>query len=361
MANRVWPVDAVAGSPLYSGRMLRQALMAPLAGGATAARPLGGRSGVRPGTPTNTVTATSTLWTVKPHAGMLDLETAAEAGVYGYAIDANVTGAVTAANATNPRVDIVYVQLDDPAESDGSSAPAVTPKYLAGTAAASPAPPITPARSMVLAQINVPASGGGAPSVTWVAPYAVAAGGIIPVRTTTERDQLNAQANADAPIYADVAGSLQRGNGTDWIPVSGGPLAQVTKSSAQNTSISAGNAATIQFNTEVFDTHGMHDVATNNTRLTAVVPGYYMITGKAAVAVTGLGYTSLTIAKNGASIGHSTATEGPATGGFTRADTSLVVPLNTGDYVELLIAISAGANAIAVGDCFFQAVFLRGL
>jgi len=37
-------------------------------------------------------------------------------------------------------------------------------------------PPPTPARCLVIAQVNVPASGGGSPSVTWVAPYAVSAG-----------------------------------------------------------------------------------------------------------------------------------------------------------------------------------------
>jgi hypothetical protein len=207
MTNRVWPVDAVAGAPSYTGRALRQT-QAPLLFGATAARPLGARSGVRPGTSSATVTATSTVWTVKPHAGIVDLETAAEAGPYAYAIDADVTGAVTAANATNPRKDIVYVQLDDPAESDGSTVPAITPKYLAGTAAATPAAPATPARSMVLAEINVPVSGGGSPTVVWKAPRSAAAGGIVHVRDATDLATLLPYASAETPVYADQAGTL---------------------------------------------------------------------------------------------------------------------------------------------------------
>jgi hypothetical protein len=208
MTARVWPVDAVAGAPVYSGRALRQSLVAPLAGGASSTRPLGARSGVRPGTPASTVTATSTTWTCRPHAGVLDVETAAEAGPYGYAIDANVTGSVNAANATNPRIDIIYVQLSDPAESDGSSVPGVLVDYLAGTAASSPSAPAAPARAVAIAQINVPAAGGGSPSVTWVAPYAVAAGGVIPVRSTAELTALNTIATPENPLVANLAGDL---------------------------------------------------------------------------------------------------------------------------------------------------------
>jgi len=115
LTNRIWPADAINGAPAYSGRALRQT-QAPFLAGATSSRPLGARSGVRPGTQTGTVFATSTTWTCRAHAGVLDVMTAAEAGPYTYAIDASVSGAVDASNASNPRTDIVYVQLADPAE-----------------------------------------------------------------------------------------------------------------------------------------------------------------------------------------------------------------------------------------------------
>lgn len=184
MVDVIGPADAVTGAPAFSGRKQRQ-LNSALLTGATAARPLGSVTGVRPGTPSNTVTATSTTWTVQPFAGIADVESSAIAGPYQFAFDAVATGSVTAANASNPRVDIVYVQIDDPAESDGSSVPAVTRKYLAGTAAASPVAPALPvARAFVIANINVPISGGGSPTVTWTAPLAVAAGGILPVASS---------------------------------------------------------------------------------------------------------------------------------------------------------------------------------
>lgn len=171
MTINTWPLDAVSGAPVYAGRALRQTTVALFAPMGDTARPLGGLSGVRWGTPVTTVTATSTTWTCGPHAGVIDGEAAAQAGPYGYSVDANVTGAVTAADGTNPRVDIVYGRISDPSESDGSSTPKFEVLYLAGTAAATPAPPATPARSFVLAQINVPRSGGGSPSVSWVAPW----------------------------------------------------------------------------------------------------------------------------------------------------------------------------------------------
>lgn len=221
MAITVLPVDAVAGEPQYSGREWRQAQSA-LIGGATSARPLGARSGVRPGTPASTVEATSTTWTCRPHAGVLDTQASAIAGPYLYAVDADETGSVTAANATNPRKDIIYAQLSDPAESDGSTAPKVEIKYLAGTAAASPARPATPARSSRIATIDVPVSGGGSPTVTFDAPYAVAPGGIVPVRDSTERAALAAWATAESPVYASMGGILYVCNdGSTW-KVAGG-------------------------------------------------------------------------------------------------------------------------------------------
>jgi hypothetical protein len=182
-------------------------------------------SGVRIGTPSTTVALSGFGWTVKPHAGILDLETAVEASAYWYAVDANVTGTVSAAHATYARVDILTVKLDDPSESDGSSVPAVTVNYTAGTASGSPVAPATPARSMVLATIAVPASGGGNPVSTWAANYCAAAGAIVPVRDNTHRGVVATALapTADNPLYvhnkAQAAGTeLQRTiDGTTWV------------------------------------------------------------------------------------------------------------------------------------------------
>lgn len=176
MSGTVYPVDAVdtdsddvVDTPKYTGEMLRQTLAA-LCGTAPDGRPLGATSGVRPGTPTDIVSATSTAWTVTPFAGVLDVQTAAAAGPYLFAFDEDQTGTITAADSTNTRWDLLSVQLSDPAE-DSTTTPKVEIVYTEGTAASSPALPSDPDRSMQLAKIVVPKSGGGSPSVVWLAPF----------------------------------------------------------------------------------------------------------------------------------------------------------------------------------------------
>lgn len=249
MGITVWPVDAVGGAPEYSGRDLRQALSPALAG-ATATRPLGALSGVRPGTPADTVEVSGSTWTCHPHAGVIDGQSAAEAGPYWYAVDADVTGPVDAANATNPRQDLIYARISDPAESDGSTDPEVEILYLAGTAASSPTPPATPARSIPLAVLNVPKAGGGATTVTWVAPYMAAPGGLVYVRNATERAALAAAwvPTAENPLVV-WRGDADPGreheyttNGTDWLawqPVRGELVQDVTVSTGAYTADSA--------------------------------------------------------------------------------------------------------------------------
>ena len=165
----VLPLDASSGSPSYSAQATRQAFSA-LMGVSPSTRSLGATSGVRPGTPTNTVNITNNnTWNVGAHSGVLDVETSPFAAPYLYATTGGDSGTITAANATYARVDIVYVQVSDNVQ-DSSGSETGTVGYLAGTPAASPVAPAAPARSMVLAQINVPAVGGGNPTVSWVAP-----------------------------------------------------------------------------------------------------------------------------------------------------------------------------------------------
>lgn len=234
MAARVWPADAVTGAPSYTGRALRQT-QAPMLASATAGRPLGAYSGVRPGTPAATVTATSTTWTVTPFAGVIDLEAAAISGPYTFAFDANVTGAVTAANATNPRVDILSVRINDGAEGDGTVvAPFVDIVYTAGTAAAVPVAPATPARSFVIANINVPTSGGGSPTVTFNAPIAVAAGAPLIVATSALLSAVVGHPGEIAWVTADRCFYSWNVAGSVWYPdINGAPFqpsgAAVTK------------------------------------------------------------------------------------------------------------------------------------
>lgn len=192
MTVNLWPADAVAGAPLYTGVLLRQ-LVGGVIGGKTSTRPLGGRTGVWPGTPSTTVSVSGATITIATHAGVMDLETPANAGPYNYTVDPAETKTLTAASSTDQRVDSIFMQMSDPAEGDGSSNPGAAVVYQTGTVGpaggargSAGGPPNVPARAFELAQIVVPKSGTGSPAVTWVAPCAVAAGGILPTSGSTQ-------------------------------------------------------------------------------------------------------------------------------------------------------------------------------
>lgn len=213
MGANVWPVDAVTGAPSYTGRLLRQ--LTGLGWTRNPARPLGVRSGVVWGTPNTIASATSTTWTVTPFGGVIDGETSAVAGGYNFSFDTNQTGSVTAADATNPRIDLLYVKVSDPAEGDGSTNPIIQLLYLAGTAAASPTVPATPARSIPVATILVPKSGTGSPSTSFVATYATGAGAALPVYSQTERDALTLFTGLRV-VRLDQVGRMETYTGSGW-------------------------------------------------------------------------------------------------------------------------------------------------
>jgi hypothetical protein len=82
--------------------------------------------------------------------------TQANMGVYTAYNDATATAAIATANATNPRIDIVCLTVND-AYYTGSTNNVVI-NVVTGTPAGSPTVPATPANSVVLAQIAVAAN-----------------------------------------------------------------------------------------------------------------------------------------------------------------------------------------------------------
>jgi hypothetical protein len=98
------------------------------------------------------------------------------AGGYAATLPSQETLTVTAADPTNPRVDLVVAFVSDV----GSSASFGQVAVITGTPAASPVPPVAPGNSITLARVSVPA---GATSVTGgnivgTRPFTCAVGGI---------------------------------------------------------------------------------------------------------------------------------------------------------------------------------------
>lgn len=218
MTARIFPADAVAGAPTYTGRALRQTAVAPFVAMGSSARPLGAKSGIRVGTPSSIVSVTSTTWTVTPFAGVIDGEAAAIAGPYTYSFDTNQTGSVTPAGAS-ARVDRLDVQVSDPAESDGSSTPSIQCVYTAGT----PGLAAAPDRSHAFVQFNVPATGGGSPTVSWAPSWSGDLGewtfNTFAEMTayTTAIGSANVPPQQDATVLSDTVNTgSYRWNGSAW-------------------------------------------------------------------------------------------------------------------------------------------------
>jgi hypothetical protein len=80
----------------------------------------------------------------------------ADQGGYIYTNTATVNLTLTAANATNPRIDAIIVRAKDSVYSGALNSVAL--EVVAGTPAASPAAPTLPANSLLLANVTVPAN-----------------------------------------------------------------------------------------------------------------------------------------------------------------------------------------------------------
>lgn len=215
MTITIQPIDASAGSPAYTAQQERQALSALLGGGSP--RALGAVSGFRVGTQPSVVSVTSTTWTVNPCSAIIDPVASTTQGAYRWSTDVAVTGAVTAANATNPRKDILYIQVNDASAGDGSGARNANILYLAGTPAASPVPPALPARSFLVATISVPTAGGGSPTIAFNATYSVAAGAILPVSSQAVRDALTPYDGL--AVWRTDLDQVQIYSGSAWLSV----------------------------------------------------------------------------------------------------------------------------------------------
>jgi hypothetical protein len=142
------------------------------------------------------------------------------------------------------------------------------------------------------------------------------------------------------------------------------PLVRLTASGTQ--SLADNTATAIAFTVEDFDTHGFHDTATNNSRITPSVAGYYRATGGAAFEAQATPVVSQAyIRKNGSSGMATAGRTAPGTQAFTLI-TSVIVSLNgSTDYVELVMQQdSAGAdntNQSSFLTCSLELEFLRSL
>lgn len=169
---------------------------------------LGARSGVVPGSGGLSVSLSGS--TITTGSGIALVYYAGE-GLFRASMTSTSTNTLTAAHATLPRIDLVYLRVwCNSVDASGLNQADVV--YLAGTASSTPAAPV-PAGTVIympLATISVPASGGGSPTVSNVVkPYTVAPGGILPLQSSAPPSPYVGQ-------FYDDQTNLRRWNGSTW-------------------------------------------------------------------------------------------------------------------------------------------------
>lgn len=120
------------------------------------------------------------------------------------------------------------------------------------------------------------------------------------------------------------------------------PMAVVYQTTVQ--SLTSGVAAAVSFDTTTVDTYGMHSNSTNNSRATAVVAGWYLITATIQYANTSAAHNrNVTINKNGVQVPQfGVAGLSGDTGVFPMVSAGAWVFLNAGDYVEVIAYQDSG-------------------
>ncbi|MEV0805725.1 hypothetical protein [Micromonospora sp. NPDC050200] len=211
MADPLW-INASGGAPAYSANEMRQAMaLALMYGGRT----LGARQGVRPGGTQLQVSLAGSTITVQPGVACIDPGLTSPQGPYWVAIPVAETHTLAAADATNPRKDIIQLRVYDHDE-DLSGLRLARTEYKVGVAGPTPAEPGVDAGAFRLAMFDVPRSGGGAAAVTDRRPFTVASGGTLPVRSEAERDALAAHPGMRVFRLDVDREEVYHGNGRWW-------------------------------------------------------------------------------------------------------------------------------------------------
>ena len=119
------------------------------------------------------------------------------------------------------------------------------------------------------------------------------------------------------------------------------------------TSFTSAVFAVVGMDAETFDTDAMHSTSVNNSRLTIVTTGMYLIVGSLGFAANATGYRQAGIYKNG--VLAQRAIVMAASAGTTVVPIHGMLSLTAGDYVELAGAQNSGGalTSVASADSTF--------
>lgn len=120
-----------------------------------------------------------------------------------------------------------------------------------------------------------------------------------------------------------------------WTP----PMCHVTHSAGQ--SIAHNSVAILAFDTERYDPSGMHDTATNNSRVTIAAPGRYRLMAGVEWAANANGQRALNLKLNGTTVLASVLDSATAALGV-RELVAIEYQLAAGDYIEVEVYQNSG-------------------
>lgn len=205
--TRSLPTQHASGLPLIDERRTTMGLFARNADGSV-------RTGVLPSHQNALVTGRASMGYDIAAFNAVTARTAA--GAEQIANDGSVTVTTTAAPTANSRIDAIYVRAQFVVLGDASND--VIFGVVQGTAAVSPAKPSIPAGALELATATIPSTATTTTSsgvvITPTHPYTAAAGGIVLMRSLTERDAWAAPENAIVRVIG--SGAEYRRVGAAW-------------------------------------------------------------------------------------------------------------------------------------------------
>lgn len=286
--------------------------------------------------------------------GALDIRT------LGNAIDASLvdlkggtTGQVLA-KATNTDMDFAWVT-----DATGIPATIVDAKgdLIAATAADTVSRLAVGTNGQVLTADSTASTG-----IKWATPTS----GMTNPMTTTGDTIYSSSGSTPARLAIGTTGQVLTVSGgvPTWATPSAGGATLVGCSiskSGGTQSISNATQTALQYTSEVFDTDGFHDNATNNSRITIPTGkgGKYLITSSIQWDASGTGRRTLRIYVNG-SFGNSYFNEiSPVASTYPFNVFTGVLALNAGDYIETFVNQTSGGTMNPDGNTFyFNAIYL---
>lgn len=134
------------------------------------------------------------------------------------------------------------------------------------------------------------------------------------------------------------------------------PACSVYNSVVQST----GDAAVVALsaNSENYDNDSMHSTSTNNSRITAMTAGRYLVTFVVSFTANANGWRFVEVIKNGATVTRMTSSRPEATGTLaTQLSGALTLVLSAGDYIQCRSYQNSG-GALDVSLNEFAAMFM---